>query len=1218
MDEQSKSTDIANWALATAGLGGIAALVAAFALPRGGWIAMAILILLALFIGGYTLWRRFSRMKASDQFNLSINQEAARTPREIKDPNRQAELDKLRKRFLDGIQIYRSRGKDIYSVPWYAIIGESGSGKTEAIRHSNLDFPPGLNDFMQGAGGTLNMDWWFTNHGVILDTAGAMVFPETGSDRSVSPQWQEFLKLLKKHRPHCPLNGLILVLSVDSLISDSASTIAQKAGRIARQLDVIQSALDVRFPVSLLVTKCDKLTGFRELFDHIDDPELQDQMLGWSNPESLDVPFRPDLVDQYLAQVLQRLRKRRLGLMRDPVPTRGARGRRADEVDALYALPKSLSLIAPRLRRYLEAIFVAGEFSSKPLFVRGIYFTSAMQVGADLDEAVWAALGRPAEMGAASAQKEDLGRPFFLRDLFLEKVFRERGLVTRASNTRKMLRNRKLSVVGYATGCLALLVMMGWFGKRGLQRAIGQQSAAWKVAAQEDGWKDGAWNPIVVRDKLDPNVYSYTNSLAANGVRIPTFHLNLRKYAETNIRSWVFLPVSWIKNVSAAKRQEAQTIVFEHGVIRPLVLNTRARMQSPAADKSSPPEYQADALKALIRLEAEVARKQSIQPTNTADVGANYLLPYLTYLTRTNQFPLLTDLQETFVRTYGPGKSSKWPPEKISAGDSLATNRAIARGLEQFLINAQSSEEALATQSADLKALSQAVANFKREEARWHQAGEERKSIEQDMFAALQRAKESVDQMLKAAKANKLLMSDTDTLLSAQQQIATKAAAAGRKAVQQIRMAMGDPLPNTQLFTDIEKSLASFEVRLTNSTTFAVVPAQDLEDHYNGFLQFDRDHVTRCYDSRFQMYTQAYTLQQTVFPDMASQIGRGLDFLVNVKSSAKAIADRNNSYQGGYEGKLRQTCGWLVSDAEAKVTARYIQAYCDYVNRELTTLANTSVRPVKVERVRNALDLQSRWRKDLSHQSKIVLPQTEENKLIQLGPIFESKCASVISAYAQDARGQLGAQLGFPVFRNPSAAKTLTEEELSQLNQVVAQFDSDVKELLQSDANQPDLKKLRDKVTQCEHILNALISTNNDQRLYKITVDPAKNDENSLNLIRRYYGLSISSNGTKADVRNISTTAQTFGPFRPADRLTVSVTRFPENPRSFSFTNTIPIWAGLRLRAASAEKGGVNSDGPDGLLQITSNPGDVIRVLLQFNPALPSDSDWPTADEWAK
>ena len=35
-----------------------------------------------------------------------------------------------------------------------------------------------MQDEFQGVGGTINMNWWFTNSAVILDTAGRLLFEE--------------------------------------------------------------------------------------------------------------------------------------------------------------------------------------------------------------------------------------------------------------------------------------------------------------------------------------------------------------------------------------------------------------------------------------------------------------------------------------------------------------------------------------------------------------------------------------------------------------------------------------------------------------------------------------------------------------------------------------------------------------------------------------------------------------------------------------------------------------------------------------------------------------------------------------------------------------------------------------------------------------------------------------------------------------------------------
>lgn len=393
------------------------------------------------------------------------------------DPAAKARLDDMRKKFEEGVVKFRAAGKDLYSLPWYLLVGPSGSGKTEMVRHSNVGFPPGLQDKLQGAGGTLNMHWWFTNNAVILDTAGRVFMEEQGAG-GPGAEWREFLKILRQSRPNCPINGLLLCIGADSLIKDSAEKIAQNAGAIARQLDVIQRTLDVRFPVFVIVTKCDLINGFREFFEHIDDPQLQHQILGWSNPASLDEKFEPERVADHLEHVKQRLVKRRMSLMLDPINTEDPMGRRTDQVDALFALPESMSKITPRLKSYLEQIFVAGEWSPKPLFLRGIYFTSSMRDGAELDSDLAEALGVPVD-SLPGGRVWDREISYFLRDCFLAKVFRERGLVTRASNVTKMQRRRKLILMGTALFAVLIVLGIAFLSQRQFKATVGARSEFW-------------------------------------------------------------------------------------------------------------------------------------------------------------------------------------------------------------------------------------------------------------------------------------------------------------------------------------------------------------------------------------------------------------------------------------------------------------------------------------------------------------------------------------------------------------------------------------------------------------------------------------------------------------------------------------------------------------------------------------------------------------------
>src|SRR5262249_39710806 len=156
----------------------------------------------------------------------------------------------------------------------------------------------------------------------------------------------------------------------------------------------------------------------------------------------------------------ERLRRRRLALLRSVYGSTGRLGetthflassytlgkgqsalRRLDEVDSLFALPESVMRLAPRLGRYLETIFTSGVWSAKPVFLRGIYFTSSMREGKALDEAIAFATGLSLDQLPEDRAWEK-NKAYFLRDLFVEKVFREHGLVTRATNTLKLLRQR--------------------------------------------------------------------------------------------------------------------------------------------------------------------------------------------------------------------------------------------------------------------------------------------------------------------------------------------------------------------------------------------------------------------------------------------------------------------------------------------------------------------------------------------------------------------------------------------------------------------------------------------------------------------------------------------------------------------------------------------------------------------------------------------------------
>ena len=639
-------------------------------------------LLVAVLLGGfYWLVQKYRQRKARPM-ERSLRDNLATTPQGVAEPARRARLDDIRKNFEDGVEKFKSAGKNLYSLPWYVLVGEPGSGKTEAIRHCNVGFPPGLQDQLQGVGGTINMNWWFTNHAVVLDTAGRLMFEEV--DPGATTEWREFLKLLRTNRPNCPINGMLLCIPADSLIKDTADTLERKGAKIAQQLDQIQRALGVRFPVFVMITKCDLINGFREFFEDITDPTLQHQMMGWSNPAPLDESFNPELVTDHLQTVAARLKRRRLGLLLDPVNAEDPSARRTDQVDALYALPHSLMTIAPRLRRYLEMIFVAGEWSAKPLFLRGIYFTSSMREGSALDAELAEVLGVPVE-SLPEGKVWERDRAYFLRDLFMNKVFREKGLITNATNAKRHQRRRKAVVLASAFLAVVALGLFTWWGISSFQKSIGAESQYWAAAAEKTKWdENNYWVPIVSPEFMGSTNYSYggRNEIEMpNGAKISVgkFHSDTMKLVQNDIYvPWVFRLAATFASDINANRRKAQAALFEAGVLRPLIDSARRKVLKPGGKWST---QATGAMVQLVRLEkqgAYAAESEGIDPNALFRYVLKDAQDYKDY--RQND---LRNFQDTMDWTYGASQQS-WPPRASWSGAESSV-AAVDKGIESFI-----------------------------------------------------------------------------------------------------------------------------------------------------------------------------------------------------------------------------------------------------------------------------------------------------------------------------------------------------------------------------------------------------------------------------------------------------------------------------------------------------------------------------------------------------
>jgi type VI secretion system protein ImpL len=382
------------------------------------------------------------------------------------------EVAAIGQRFAQAMQVLRKRrvGKAksrlawlrrapyVYELPWYIVIGAPGAGKTTTIVNSGLEFPFAAElgpKALRGAGGTRNCDWWFTSDAVLIDTAGRYTTQDSyrEADRTA---WLGFLRLLQQHRPRQPINGVILALSATDLLQPDADKRRVLAREMRERIEELHRELGIRFPIYVMVTKCDLLAGFAEFFADFDKEERA-QVWGATLPLDADADTAARLarVSNELVALEKSLHECLIARLHDERD----RERRA----ALFGFPQQWRVLRDALAEMLRATFESGDAAkaagSVPL-LRGVYFTSATQEGSPMDRALGAlsrALGLAHRVLPAGRPS---GRSYFVTRLLRDVVLGEAGL---AGTNRRWERRRTLLHGGVlAASALFTVAVLGW------------------------------------------------------------------------------------------------------------------------------------------------------------------------------------------------------------------------------------------------------------------------------------------------------------------------------------------------------------------------------------------------------------------------------------------------------------------------------------------------------------------------------------------------------------------------------------------------------------------------------------------------------------------------------------------------------------------------------------------------------------------------------------
>ncbi len=246
------------------------------------------------------------------------------------------------------------------TLPFYLVLGNTGSGKTTLLVNANIPLrfhPPSKDDIPPP---TDTVDFMLEDQAILLDTSGRYVALDPAEDTTA--EWELVLGLLRRTRIREPLNGVVVTVSVEDLYDLDAVRLARLSQNLRQRIDSLMRAMNVRFPVYVMVSKLDLVAGFRSFLDAVPVSRTGETMGVLAEKE--------ESWDRTLGRGVRELSERVRSLMfrraDAPAPTPEA-----------LAFPLELRGLEPLLAPFLRGLFEPSPYLHLPVF-RGLFFSSGL------------------------------------------------------------------------------------------------------------------------------------------------------------------------------------------------------------------------------------------------------------------------------------------------------------------------------------------------------------------------------------------------------------------------------------------------------------------------------------------------------------------------------------------------------------------------------------------------------------------------------------------------------------------------------------------------------------------------------------------------------------------------------------------------------------------------------------------------------------------------
>lgn len=379
------------------------------------WLRGSIFVGIVGFVVGIAYIRKYLSRKNEKRFIKRIISEEGRDIDSIKN-DYEISIDELERDWYASLEELKSShlrkvGNPLYVLPWFMVMGESGSGKTSMIEASGLTTPLSAKGGVIGVSGTRNCDWWFFNEAIVLDTAGRY---SVGVNYPLDDkEWERFLHLLSKYRKKEPINGVCVVVGADTLKTEGQDEIYKKAQQVRKRINQLIRVIGENFPVYVMVTKMDMVYGFMSFFSFLDE-ELQVEAMGFANDE-LDKSYKESF-EAGFNDVLERISVERFKLVHN------AKNIEQDKMAEALMFFQEFTKLKEPLKEYVRALFEPNNYQETPIF-RGLYFSSSR-----LEKSIVSPFIKTTLNESAIEQHQATYKPFFVREFFAKILPNDRYL----------------------------------------------------------------------------------------------------------------------------------------------------------------------------------------------------------------------------------------------------------------------------------------------------------------------------------------------------------------------------------------------------------------------------------------------------------------------------------------------------------------------------------------------------------------------------------------------------------------------------------------------------------------------------------------------------------------------------------------------------------------------------------------------------------------------